>query len=169
MHLAFIWIRHLTKVLMVALLCGQSVTPSMAFDGDEDFTQWTPVSETILDHMRGGFQSNPNGPLMSFGIERSVFLNGQLVGSTVLNIPNLMQLAGNPSNTFTLLQTGGGNTVIPGTSSLPALMTVLQNSLDNQNIQNHTVINAVVPALSWVRSLALGNALSQATVSAIRR
>jgi hypothetical protein len=47
-------------------------------------------------------------------------------------------------------------------------MTVLQNSLDNQNIQNQTVMNATVAALSWARSLALGNALSQTTVGAIR-
>jgi hypothetical protein len=79
-----------------------------------------------------------------------------------------MQLAGNPANTLTLIQTGGGNSLTSAVPSLPAFMAVLQNSLDNQNIQNQTVMNATVAALSWARSLALGNALSQTTVGAIR-
>ncbi|HLZ34849.1 MAG TPA: hypothetical protein VKP13_12595 [Nitrospira sp.] len=161
-------IGHMTKVLMLAFLCVQSTSPAMALEGDEDFTRWTPVSEAVLDGMRGGFQSNPNGPVMSFGIERSVFINGQFVSSTVLKIPDLMQFASNPSSTFTLIQTGGGNAVTPGMSSLPTLMTVIQNSLDNQRIQNQTVINSTVAALSWARSLALGHELSQATIGAIR-
>jgi hypothetical protein len=156
------------KVLLLTLLCAQSMTPAMGYEGDEVFTRRTPVSEAALDHMRGGFQSNPNAPIMSFGIERSVMLNGQLVSSNVLNIPDLMKFAGDPSQTFTHLQTGDGNALTPGMSLLPAHMTVLQNSLDNQRIQNHTIINATVEALSWARSLALGDALSQATVGAIR-
>lgn len=160
-------IRHLTTVFML-ILGVQSVTSAMASEGNEYFRQRMPVSVAVLDQMRGGFQSSPNGPILSFGIERTVHLNGQLVSSTVLNIPDLMQLAGNSSRVFTLVQTGSGNALTPGTAALPALMTVLQNSLDNQNIQNQTVMNATVGALGWTRSLALGNALSQATIGAIR-
>lgn len=167
MGLVLISIRHLTTVFMLTLWV-QSMTSAMASEGNEYFRRRMPVSEAVLDQMRGGFQSSPNGPILSFGIERTVHLNGQLVNSTVLNIPDLMQLAGNSSRVFTLVQTGSGNALTPGTAALPALMTVLQNSLDNQNIQNQTVINATVGALGWTRSLALGNALSQATIDAIR-
>ena len=168
MSLFLISIRHMTKVLILTLLCVQSFTPAMAFEGDEDLTRRTPVSEAVLDGMRGGFQRDPTGPIMSFGIERSVSLNGHLVSSTVLNIPDLTQFASNSSHTFTLIQTGGGNALTPHMSSLPTFMTAIQNSLDNQTLQNQTVINATVAALSLARSLALGNALSQATVDAIR-
>ncbi|MDR4479860.1 MAG: hypothetical protein R3B37_08985 [Nitrospira sp.] len=160
-------IRHLTTVFMLTL-CVQSVTSSMASEGNEYFMQRMPVSEAVLDHMRGGFQRSLNDPILSFGIERTTYLNGQLVSSTVLNIPDLMQLEGNSSRPFTLVQTGSGNAVTTGAAALPALMTVLQNSLDNQNIQNQTVINATAGALGWARSLALGNALSQATIATIR-
>jgi hypothetical protein len=154
--------------VFILTLWVESMTSAMASEGNEYFRQRMPVSEAVLDQMRGGFQSSPNDPILSFGIERTVHLNGQLVSSTVLNIPDLMQLAGNSSRVFTLVQTGSGNALTPGTATLPALMTVLQNSLDNQNIQNQTVINATVGALGWTRSLALGNALSQATIGAIR-
>jgi hypothetical protein len=136
----------------------------MAFD---DFHGQQPVSEKVLDRMRGGFQSDPNGPMMSFGIQRSVYINGQLVTSTILSIPNLLQLTNNPGSAFTVVQNGGGNAMTTHPSSLPPLMTVIQNSLDHQTIQNQTVINATVAALSLNRALALGNAVSQANLTAI--
>ena len=160
-------LRHMTTLFMLTL-CVQSMTSAIASERNEYFMQRIPVSEVVLDHMRGGFQSSPNSPILSFGIERTVHLNGKLVSSTVLNIPDLMQLAGNSSRPFTLVQTGSGNSVTTAAAALPAFMTVSQNSLDNQNIQNQTVMNATVGALGWARSLALGNALSQATIGAIR-
>ena len=168
MRLILTSIRHMTKVLIVTLLCLPPITPAIGYEGDEDFTRRTPVSEAALDRMRGGFQSDPTSPVISFGIERNVFLNGQLVSSTVINIPNLMQFSGDPSHISTHIQTGSGNTLPHGMSSLPTLVTTIQNSLDNQSIQNQTVINATVAALSLARSLALGDALSQATIGAIR-
>jgi len=155
-------LHHKAVMLIVTLLGAQSMAPAMAFD---DFRRQPPVSEAILDGMRGGFQSNPSGPIMSFGIEKSVYINGRLVTSTVLNIPNIAQLT-NDSNVFTLVQNGANN-VVTRNASLPALMTVIQNSLDNQAIQNQTVINATVSALSMARSLALGNAVSQANLNAV--
>jgi hypothetical protein len=155
------------------------MTPAMAFEEDESVMNemavskeivddWMPVNEEVLDGMRGGFQSSPNGPMMSFGIERSVFLNDKLVSSTVLDIPDVSRFAANPSHAFTLIQHGSGNSVPQNLSSLSPFMTVIQNSLDHQSIQTHTVINATVAALSLGRSLELGNALSQATVDALR-
>ena len=156
--------RGKTVMFIGSVLFAQSMIPAMAFD---DFRGQHPVSDAVLDSMRGGFQSDPNGPMMSFGIEKSVYVNGRLVTSTVLNIPNMVQLTNNPSNAFTLIQNGTGNVMTSPPSSLPALMTVIQNSLDNQSIQNQTVINATVSALSLARSLALGNAVAQANLSAV--
>lgn len=160
--------RHMIAGLMVALLCMAGMAPAMALEAGEDFAQRPPVSEAVLDQMRGGFQSSPNSPVLAFGIERNVLVNGKLVSSTVLTIPNLSQLAGHTSDAFKLIQTGGGNTALPGMSSLSPVMTVMQNSLDNQTIQQQTVMNATVAALGWARSLALGNALTQATMGTIR-
>lgn len=205
-------IRHTTKVLVLALMGLPSVTSAMAYERLEDFTLRTPVSEEVLDSMRGGFQRDPDGPFMSFGIERNVFDNGKLVSSTVLNIPDMKRLADrdwNPfadhsnrrpsadqsarrplvehsnvkpvvdhtamkpvadshSETFMLIQSGPGNSLPHDVSSLPPFTTIIQNSLDNRTIQSETVINATVEALTWARSLHLGNALSQANMEAIR-
>lgn len=204
-------IRHTTKVLVLALMGLPSVTSAMAYESIEDFTLRTPVSEEVLDSMRGGFQRGPDGPFMSFGIERNVFDNGKLVSSTVLKIPDMTRFADrdwNPfsdhssrrpsadqsarrpsaehsnvkpvadhtamrpvadhsSETFTLIQSGPGNSLPHDVSSLPPFTTIIQNSLDNRTIQSETVINATVEALTWARSLHLGNALSQANISAV--
>ena len=161
-------IGQMRTALLFVLLGMLPVTPTMAYESIEDFTLLTPVSEEVLDSMRGGFQHHPDGPMMSFGIERSVFLNDKLINSTVLNIPDLSRLADKAGDAFTLVQHGGGNSVPHNLSSLPPLTTVIQNSLDNQAIQSHTVINATVSALTWARALDLGNALSQASIEAIR-
>ena len=164
MKIVLISLRYWTAVLIATLLCGQAVVPAIAFD---DFRQQQPVSEAVLDRMRGGFQIDPNGPVMSFGLQRSVYLNGRLVNSTILTIPDILQLTNNASNAFTLIQSGPGNVMTNPASSLLALMTVIQNSLDHQTIQNQTVINAAVAALSLSRALALGSAVAQANLNAI--
>jgi len=205
--------RQTTKVLVLVLLGLQPIASAMAYERSEDFTFRTPVTEEVLDSMRGGFQRDPDGPFMSFGIERNVFDNGKLVSSTVLKIPDMARfaehrdwnpfadhsnrsssadqsgrkpfgeqstvkpvvdrsdmrpVADHPSETFTLIQSGPGNSLPHDVSSLPPFTTIIQNSLDNRTIQSETVINATVEALTWARSLQLGNALSQANMEAIR-
>ena len=50
-----------------------------------------PVAEAErLDQVRGGF-TTPNGLQFSFGIERAVYVNGDLVATTTLNLSNLQQ------------------------------------------------------------------------------
>jgi hypothetical protein len=205
-------IRHTTKMLVLALMGLPSVTSAMAYENIENFTLRTPVSEEVLDSMRGGFQRDPDGPFMSFGIERNVFDNGKLVSSTVLNIPDMKRfadrdwspladhsnrrpsadqsarrplvehsnvkpvvdhtamrpVADSPNETFTLIQSGLGNSLPHDVSPLSPFTTIVQNSLDNRTIQSETVINATVEALTWARSLELGNALSLANMEAIR-
>ena len=188
-------IYRMVKIVTLTVLGIQSLTPALASVKDEYFANLTPLSEAVLDSMRGGFQRDSNGPFMSFGIERNVFLNEKLISSTMLNIPDLKRFADHrdfnpfadhrdmkasvdhsgmkpfddhPNDTFTLIQSGPGNSFHPDLSTLPPFMTVIQNSLDNRTIQSHTVINATVEALTWTRSLDLGNALSQANMEAIR-
>lgn len=205
---------HQTRKMLVLVFLGlQPLAPAMAYENVEDFTLRSPVTEEVLDSMRGGFQRDSDGPFMSFGIERNVFDNGKLVSSTVLKIPDLARfadrrdwnpfadhsnrrssedhsgkrpvvehstvkpvvdrtdmrpVANHPNETFTLIQSGPGNALPHDVSSLPPFTTIIQNSLDNRTIQSQTVINATVEALTWARSLQLGNALSQASIEAIR-
>jgi hypothetical protein len=48
---------------------------------------WKPVAHQKLDDMRGGFETD--GLRVSFGIERAVYINGDLVVATSISIPDV--------------------------------------------------------------------------------
>ncbi len=51
---------------------------------------WKPVASTRLEELRGGFETG--GLQVSFGIERAVYINGNLVVSTSLVIPDVSRI-----------------------------------------------------------------------------
>lgn len=51
---------------------------------------WKPVAQEKLDDMRGGFEMP--GLQVSFGIERAVYINGDLVVATSINIPDVSRI-----------------------------------------------------------------------------
>ncbi|WP_456280783.1 flagellin [Cupriavidus sp. JZ107] len=51
---------------------------------------WTPVASARLEELRGGFETG--GLQVSFGIERAVYINGNLVVSTSLVIPDVSRI-----------------------------------------------------------------------------
>lgn len=128
------------------------------------------VADSDLDQMRGGFETSSGGlPLsFSFGIERATFLNGQLVSTTTIAIPTFpfastQGAAAAGFNPINVIQNGAGNVFsLQGIQNMPAsVMTVIQNSLDNQVIGNATVINASITSRDFLRSLAVQSSLNQ--------
>jgi len=130
------------------------------------------VADSELDQMRGGFETNTGGlPLsFTFGIERATFLNGQLVSTTTIAIPTFTftlnaQGAGAADSGFNpinVIQNGAGNVIaLSNIQNMPAsVMTIIQNSLDNQVIGNTTVINASITSRDFLRSLATQSLLN---------
>ena len=134
------------------------------------------IDEGLLDSMRGGFTSN-GGLQISFGIERAVYVNGSLVTTTSLNLSELGTLSAGKAASLSLpdvgtrlawIQSGAGNTLLSNLGPA-AIGTVIQNTLDGQNIQTRTVINATVNSLSVLKSLDLQRNLRNATTDALRR
>jgi hypothetical protein len=160
------------KTLGVAVLCAAACPLYAAgFDG------WPAAADEDLDQMRGGFASSNNGvPLsFSFGIERATFLNGQLVSTTTIAIPTLPYVNNSAAATadfspVTVIQNGSGNFFnLQGAHNLPtSVMTVIQNSLDNQVIGNATVINASVTSRAFLNSLAVQSVLNQMMFKSLR-
>ena len=128
---------------------------------------WQAVSNRKLDTLRGGFDTG-RGLMVSFGISRAVYVNGNLVTHTTLNFGPLADLtparaAQLQSQLLTLrpVQVGPGNSFQPGPSG-PAVSTVIQNTLDNQQIVNQTVINASSNAMGMIKTMNLQNTLNEA-------
>jgi len=131
-----------------------------------------------LDEIRGGFELEGSGLKFSIGIERAVFINGNLVANTVLVPKDLQQTAGGASvasalpagstGTLGIIQNGTGNNVSAQIS--PNLAgTVIQNTLNDQKIQNVTTINATVNSMQTLRTMSVHNAIQTGIIGSLRR
>ena len=135
----------------------QAMLPVAGHDAKD---QWlAAVSDTNLDQMRGGFDTG-SGLLVSFGIQRAVYINGNLVTTTSFNIPDVSKVTsteaamlGSTIGTTNVVQNGPGNTIQPGALSQAVAATVIQNSLNNQNIQNLTIIDTTTNSLGMLKSM----------------
>ena len=133
------------------------------------------LSADKLDQVRGGFVTD-GGLKISFGIERAVYLNGNLVTTTSLNISDLSrisggqaQVTGNGKDALALIQSGTGNVFSPASISSTAAGTVIQNTLNNQKINTITRIDAVVNSSGIMRSINLQSSMQSAIVNSLRR
>lgn len=146
---------------------------------------WAPVSNDKLDAVRGGFDLG-GGLMVSLGIQQEAYINGNLVVSTNINIPNVANITSQQAaalasvlNTVNVVQNGPGNTFgapASGQNSAAATgqgiaaamgpdtaaATVIQNTLNNQAIRSLTTLNISVNTLDALRSMNLQNTLQAA-------
>jgi hypothetical protein len=146
---------------------------------------WMAVGDNTLDSLRGGF-SMGDGLMVSFGISRAVFINDALITETTLNVGHMEDLTpahaaqlSQKLTTLSLVQNGPGNTFASGPSTTTSSSsgatgptvtdiagnttgTLIQNSLNNQQIRYQTIINASSNGLGLVRSSNLHNTLAEA-------
>ena len=130
---------------------------------------WLAASDRTLDKMRGGFDLGM-GLMVSFGISRAVYINGQLITSTTFRVGDLTSLT--PQQAVALSQqissqsqaqvvkNGPGNTMELSVGTAP-LSTFIQNTLNNQTIRNQTIIDVTSNGMGIVKGLNL-----QATIDA---
>lgn len=153
----------------MALMAG-AVVPLSARGGDGDVlgAEWRPIDPARLDTMRGGFQL-PSGAMLSFGIERMVFINGELAASTSVRVADLSRLTAEEAralgefNRGIVIQRGDGNRFEP--VRLPGGV-VIQNTLDDQRITTITRLDVDSHALGGFQSLNAGTALQDALIGA---
>ena len=133
------------------------------------------VRDEQLGDVRGGF-TTPDGLKFSFGIERAVYINGNLSASTSLNMTDLGKISGGrdigsvvPGSAIAVIQNGPGNVFQGGPVTANSLGTVIQNTLNNQNIQSVTTINATVNSLGILKSMNEQAAVQRAIADSVPR
>ncbi|WP_114238301.1 hypothetical protein [Dyella sp. C9] len=158
-----------------AATAGQPTDAALAAvqGGGDDLAGWTPVSADTLDDMRGGYDVG-EGLEVSFGIDRAVYVNGNLVTSTSFNIPDVAHITAAQAaameaalNSVTVVQIGPNNSFNPASLSHTQLGTVIQNSLNNQNIQTITTLNTSVNTLDVFRQMNFQQSLQQAELNSL--
>lgn len=133
---------------------------------------WMTVGDDTLARMRGGFDLG-GGVMVSFGITRSVAINGVLVATTSFHVPDIGRITPTQAAAFEkniggagLIQVGTGNTMTAGV--LPAVATVVQNTLNGQTIQTRTLIDTTTNGMSLVKGINTGSTLHDALRQAVR-
>ena len=143
---------------------------------DNPVRAWQAVSEDQLDDMRGGFDvPSVAGLRISFGIDRAVYINGDLVASASVNIPDVARMTATQAQQLVNVVTSGNvvqngpNNVAPSdvTAGATTAATVIQNSLNNQTLQAVTTINAAVNSLPQFRQMNLANVLQGALANVV--
>ena len=153
--------RRAAPLLLAALL---GLAPGLPARAD---AIWQAVSNRTLDRQRGGFDVG-SGLLVSFGITRAVYINGDLVTQTSLNFGRVADITPAQATQLSrqmaalnLVQVGPGNRVAPDVLA-SGTGTIIQNTLNNQRIMNQTVINARSNAMGMIKNLNTQNTLSEA-------
>ncbi|MCC7548097.1 MAG: hypothetical protein IT532_10055 [Burkholderiales bacterium] len=143
--------RGATAALCLGTWCASAL-------GGEPFAPGSALSTQVLDSMRGGFVSD-HGMKIAIGIDRAMLVNGTLIETGSIRISDLSALAaGAPGavqtrgSPLSLIQNGPGNFADPVQLRQigPGMMTLVQNSLDNQVIQGRTVLTIDVSGLGSV-------------------
>lgn len=128
---------------------------------------WTPLDPARLEPMRGGFVA-PSGFVVSFGIERVVSVNGDVVAATRLHIPDIARVTPEQAQLLASLrdsqvvQVGAGTVVSAGTAGL-----VIQNALDGQTISARTSLDVSLNTLQLHRAGLLDAAITAAVIGGL--
>lgn len=147
-----------------ACLASTLATEEPGFGADP----WLAVSDEMLGGQRGGFDV-ASDLRVSFGMVRTVTLNGNLVNATSFNLPDVTRITTEQARLASaamaevgLVQVGGGNRVPVGVLAQMPSGTIIQNSLSNQNIQTMTVINTGVNSQALFKAINIQSVLSDA-------
>jgi len=153
----------------LSIACAMTAYAAVA----ADFQGCATTSLKELDRVRGGFSlANGNNELqVSIGIERVVFVDGALKVSTKYSVPSLGSQIADRQNLTALnfIQNGVGNHFIPSNPvDLPSnVITLVQNTLDNQTIANLNIVNATVASRDLLRSITLASSLKEMLVGSM--
>lgn len=140
---------------------------SFAESGQTMAQEGFPVSSALLDDMRGGFDTG-SGLKISFGIQREVYMNENLLASANLAVGDINKatsehaLKAVADPVLYLVQNGSGNRFDPDVISQSVTPIVIQNTLNQQDIRSLTVLNARVNSIELFKNLNMQSALTEA-------
>lgn len=156
------------RLLLILLLASAGIgwterAPAQALPEPD----WVPVAVEKLDGLRGGYQL-PSGLLLSFGIERVAWVNGEMVSYLRVDIPDIAHMTPEQAQALSqiaqtqLVQVGPGNVA----NGLGQGGLVIQNTLDGQDIRARTTLDISVNTLGLFQALNAADALRNAGFTA---
>lgn len=155
------------RACRVALGCLSMAFGAMAFADDSAFSGAAPVADDTLDTIRGGFEM-PDNLHASMTLERSAYLNGELVISRSVTIPDIgnitaEQAAALAETAGTIVIQNGPNNAFNVPDLGPA-STVIQNTLNDQHLVTLTTLSVEVNSLGAFREMNFQDGLRDSLV-----
>ena len=125
---------------------------------------WQAASADELDGMRGAFDFS-SGLRVSLGVDRAVYMNGALVTHTDSQIGDAAGVLSSEAlqaGSLALVRQGAGNVSQLAQLAAGSQATLVQNTLNGQNIAVITTINVAANSMQMIRSLNLQGAMQDA-------
>jgi hypothetical protein len=170
---AFAYLRGwLLAVIGILAAAGLPYPQALAGETNDAFSAWPQVPDSELATMRGGFITS-DGLNISIGLEQVVMIDGEIKVKNNFNLTDLgqAQSPGAANNKMiNLVQNGDKNAVSPdvqanfGNGSL----TLIQNSLDDQRIQNLNLLKIDVSGISRLRNSIMDSNLGLQVIRSLR-
>ena len=169
------WTR-LTRAALLALVAAVAVAlPARAGDAGARPLPvlGTPVADETLDKARGGFEV-AGGLNLALGIERVVSVNGEVLSRTNIAIPDLSamtaeqaRLAHDALGAAKVIQLGNNN-FVGSDIALNNGATLLQNTLNGQDIRAATTISSSVNSMSLLKDMNFQSTIRDGVLRAVR-
>ena len=140
---------------------------------DDPLLGLEPLSDAEMSSLRGGFITS-DGIEITIGYEQAAFINGILQTKLALDISQLKRqddvsdLAGSVAP-VRVIQNGQGNAAPRFSTPLPdaSYLTLIQNSLDHQTLQNLTVLNVDIKNIPSLHPSSFGNLINDQILNAL--
>lgn len=158
---------RLTVPVVVVCLWLSPVLSARAGDPAAADQAWPRLDLAALDAQRGGFLL-PSGLQVSFGFERTVHVNGELVSALRVHVADVGRISAEEAGQLAtlgqthLVQIGGGNAALAQAGGL-----VIQNALDGQRIQVQSTLEASTNALGMLQALNTAQTLQAASTASL--
>lgn len=171
------------RVLIAALRRGLPVvlwvlaaSPAMAGGTKDPFRAWHAVPDRELATMRGGFITS-DGLNISVGLEQVVTINGEVKVRNTINLTDLGRghssvtpVFSADGKTVNFVQNGANNQISPDVQAnfADGSLTVIQNSLDDQDIRNLNLLKIDVSGLSHLHNNPVDASLGVQMIRSLR-
>lgn len=157
------WKRRLAQTMAASALLATGIVHA-----DPIWQAWPTVPETQLAEARGGFVDH-NGIHISFGFQQMIRINDELEALIAFELP-LLGLKGNGAELAASIRESIGDPIqfIGSEVSLSGLNMIIQNSLDNQKIENLRILDLELSGISRLSTLGTQGLLNSSIIDSLR-
>ena len=140
----------LSTFIVFLIVTAITINPAYSFSSKAPLFNAQPIDDSDLDNLRGGFIT-VGGMQVDFGLTSTTVVNGDEYSSISVNSQSFQNLT--QEEFFNVVQVGGNNYFkVENVTNPYALVTVIQNSLNDTDIKNFNLLDLTVTGIDVIRT-----------------